>query len=65
MSLSDGTALKLTVSTYFTPKGNNIHGIGVEPDEVYEFDGEEYYENGYDNQLEYAKKVIGEKIGGE
>ncbi len=65
MSLSDGTALKLTVSTYFTPKGNNIHGIGVEPDEVYEFDGEEYYENGYDNQLEYAKKVIGEKIDGE
>lgn len=65
MSLSDGTALKLTVSTYFTPKGNNIHGIGVEPDEVYEFDGEEYYENGYDNQLEYARKVIGEKIGGE
>ena len=65
ISLSDGTALKLTVSTYFTPKGNNIHGIGVEPDEVYEFDGEEYYENGYDNQLEYAKKVIGEKIGGE
>lgn len=62
MSLSDGTALKLTVSTYFTPKGNNIHGIGVEPDEVYEFDSEEYYENGYDNQLEHAKAVIAEKI---
>ncbi len=62
MSLSDGTALKLTVSTYFTPKGNNIHGIGIEPDDVYEFDSEEYYENGYDNQLEYAKKVIGDKI---
>lgn len=62
MSLSDGTALKLTVSTYFTPKGNNIHGIGVEPDEVYEFDSEEYYENGYDNQLEHAKAVIAERI---
>lgn len=62
MSLSDGTALKLTVSTYFTPKGNNIHGIGVEPDEVYEFDSEAYYENGYDNQLEHAKAVIAEKI---
>ena len=62
MSLSDGTALKLTVSTYFTPKGNNIHGIGVEPDEVYEFDSEEYYENGYDNQLEHAKAVIAEKM---
>ena len=62
MSLSDGTALKLTVSTYFTPNGNNIHGIGVEPDEVYEFDSEEYYENGYDNQLEHAKEVIAERI---
>ncbi len=62
MSLSDGTALKLTVSTYFTPKGNNIHGIGIEPDDVYEFDAEEYYENGYDNQLEYAKKVIEDKV---
>lgn len=65
MSLSDGTALKLTVSTYFTPNGNNIHGIGIEPDEVYEFDSEEYYESGYDNQLEYAKKVVGDKIEGK
>lgn len=65
MSLSDGTALKLTISTYFTPKGNNIHGIGIEPDEVYEFDPERYYEEGYDNQLEYAKEVVKEKIKGE
>lgn len=62
ISLSDGTALKLTVSTYFTPNGNNIHEIGVEPDEVYEFDGERYYEDGYDNQLEHAIEVTTEKI---
>lgn len=62
LSMSDGTALKLTVSTYFTPKGNNIHGIGIEPDEVYEFDGEQYYDNGYDNQLERAKDMVSEKI---
>ncbi len=62
LSLSDGTALKLTVSTYFTPNGNNIHGIGVEPDEVYEFDGDRYYNDGYDNQLERAKEIITEKI---
>lgn len=62
LSMSDGTALKLTVSTYFTPKGNNIHGIGIEPDEVYEFDGEQYYDNGYDNQLERAKDMVAEKI---
>lgn len=60
--LSDNTALKLTVSSYFTPNGNNIHGVGIEPDEVYEFDGERYYGEGYDNQLEHAKEVIGKKI---
>lgn len=62
LSLSDGTALKLTVSSYFTPKGNNIHGIGIEPDEVCEFDSDQYYGNGYDNQLERAKEIIAEKI---
>lgn len=30
--LSDGTAVKLTISKYFTPKGRNIHGTGIEPD---------------------------------
>ena len=30
--LHDGTAVKLTVSKYYTPKGNNIHEIGIEPD---------------------------------
>lgn len=57
---SDGSAVKLTISSYFTPKGNNIHGIGIEPDVVCEFDGEAYYnaENPYDNQLEKAKEVL-------
>ena len=30
--LNDGSGFKLTVSEYFTPKGINIHGIGIEPD---------------------------------
>ncbi len=65
ISLSDGTALKLTVSSYFTPNGNNIHGIGIEPDEIYEFDGDRYYDDGYDNQLEHAKEVMAGKIAGQ
>ncbi len=36
--LSDGTAVKLTVSKYYTPNGNNIHGTGIEPDVVVELD---------------------------
>lgn len=57
--LSDGSAVKLTISTYYTPNGTNIHGTGIEPDEVCEFDAERYYgEEEYDNQLEKAKELI-------
>lgn len=58
LPLTDGTALKLTISAYYTPKGNNIHGIGIEPDIVCEFDSEAYYEDGIDNQLEAAKEQM-------
>ena len=56
----DGSAVKITTSSYYTPKGNNIHGIGIEPDIVCEFDGEAYYgsEDHPDNQLEKAKEVL-------
>lgn len=58
--LSDGSAVKLTVSNYFTPKGNNIHKIGIEPDVTLEFDGDSYLEDGTDNQLIEATKLIKE-----
>ena len=54
ISLSDGSAVKLTISTYYTPKGKNIHGVGITPDEVVEFEPELYYNDGIDNQLEAA-----------
>ena len=57
INLSDGSAIKLTVSTYFTPNGNNIHKIGIEPDVEEEFDAEQYA-SGVDNQLEKAKEVL-------
>lgn len=57
IDMSDGSAIKLTVSTYYTPNGNNIHEIGVEPDIVVEFDYEQYL-NGVDNQLEAAKEEM-------
>lgn len=58
----DGSAIKLTISAYYTPNGNNIHGIGIEPDVLCEFDGEAYYgsEDRPDNQLEKAKEVLTE-----
>ena len=30
--LQDGTTLKLTTAKYYTPNGNNIHGVGITPD---------------------------------
>lgn len=59
LPLTDGTALKLTISAYYTPNGNNIHGVGIEPDVVCEFDSDAYYDEGVDNQLEKAVEEIG------
>ena len=32
LDLQDGTALELTTAKYYTPNGNNIHGVGITPD---------------------------------
>ncbi len=32
MPLSNGRAIKLTTSRYFTPSGNSIHEVGIKPD---------------------------------
>jgi len=34
--LSDGSALRLTTSKYFTPRGRSIHGEGITPDIIVE-----------------------------
>lgn len=61
----DGSAVKVTISAYYTPNGNNIHGIGIEPDVECPFDGEAYYgsEDHPDNQLEKGKEVLRELMG--
>lgn len=60
IALEDDSAVKLTISSYYTPNGRNIHGTGIEPDVECEFDGETYYssEERYDNQMEKAKEVL-------
>lgn len=60
IGMNDGSAVKLTISSYFTPNGRNIHGTGIEPDVECKFDAETYYstEDRYDNQLEKAKEVL-------
>ncbi|AOZ97496.1 S41 family peptidase [Butyrivibrio hungatei] len=60
--LKDGTAIKLTVSSYFTPNGVNIHGVGIEPDVEVEFDADAYSEDKTDNQLDKAVEVIKQEM---
>ena len=60
--MKDNSAVKITTSRYFTPKGNNIHGIGIEPDIECVFEGEAYYNDPArpDNQLDEAQRVLKE-----
>lgn len=48
--MADGSAIKLTSAKYYTPSGVCIHGTGIEPDQVVEYDRE----NEEDNQLQAA-----------
>ena len=64
--LSDGDAIKLTTAKYFTPKGENIHGTGIEPDVELEFDYQGDRTKGYDemqdNQVLKALEVLDNEI---
>ena len=56
--ITDGSAVKLTISHYYTPNGNDIHGVGIEPDETLDLDVDQYLKNGTDNQLERATEIL-------
>jgi carboxyl-terminal processing protease len=56
MPLSDGQALKLTTSRYFTPSGASINGIGIVPDTV--LDGPEQPPGDMDASLEASDAAV-------
>lgn len=56
--LGDGSAFKITIADYYTRNGRNIHKVGIEPDEILEFDAEQYEKDETDNQLERAKDIL-------
>ena len=65
--LPDGDAVKLTTAKYFTPNGNYIHEVGIEPDIELEYEyldpeGVEY-ERQYDNQIVKAIEVLSQELG--
>uniref|UniRef100_UPI004055D934 S41 family peptidase n=1 Tax=Agathobacter sp. TaxID=2021311 RepID=UPI004055D934 len=64
--LSDGDAIKITTSKYFTPNGNYIHEVGIAPDvEIeYEYAGpmDEPYDKQYDNQFLKALEIMQQEL---
>lgn len=60
--LSDGSAIKMTIWKYYTPKGNDIHEKGIEPDVKMEYTEEEWKEvsrgKAEDTQLEKAISML-------
>lgn len=62
IELPEGDAIKLTIAKYFTPKGENIQGTGIEPDISleYEYTGDpnEAFDYHCDNQVAKAIEVL-------
>lgn len=66
LPLGDGSAIKLTVSTYYTPKGRSIHGEGVTPDVEVEL-AEELWQKAVipldeDNQVQAAVEEVKKQL---
>ena len=66
--LSDGAAVNISVSRYYTPKGVSLAGVGIQPDDEIALSGEKLT-NFYtltpqeDDQLQEALRVVQQKIG--
>ena len=62
--LSDGSAIKLTIANYYTPKGNNINKTGIKPDIEVSLDtsllnkNKDEITHEEDNQLQEAIKAV-------
>lgn len=63
MPLPDGDGIKLTIAKYYTPKGENINGKGIEPDiKVEEEDDFLFYDGLITNINEKSQEKSKEKL---
>ncbi|MDI6704876.1 MAG: S41 family peptidase [Bacillota bacterium] len=63
--LKDGTAIKVTIAQYYTPKGRSIQGKGIMPDYVVELPEDAVmgeYKQGRDPQMAKAIEIIKGRI---
>jgi carboxyl-terminal processing protease len=56
--MSDGSALRLTTSKYFTPKGRSIHGEGIAPDIVVEYEEQSKKEKEVEDKMDVFDKLL-------
>lgn len=56
--LTDGSAIKFTIAKYFTPKGQDIHGKGVTPDMVVEYDTDADVDTQFDAAIKNVEAQI-------
>lgn len=60
----EGTALKVTISKYYTPNGENIHKIGIKPDVEVKYPEEllkKPYKRETDPQFNKALEILQKK----
>lgn len=65
LETGEGTALKVTVSKYYTPDGENIHGTGIKPDVEVKYPEEllkKPYDRATDPQFKKALEIIKGKL---
>lgn len=65
LDTGDGTSLKVTVSKYYTPNGENIHHIGIKPDVAVTYPDElrqKAYDRTTDPQFSKALEIAKTKI---
>ena len=56
--MSDGSAVRLTTSKYYTPSGRSIHGLGITPDIVVEYEERSQKDKEVDKETALLEKLI-------
>jgi len=63
--MPDGSGIRLTTSKYFTPNGRSIHGLGIMPDIVVEYEEKSPKDKEVDKEVEKEAALLEKLIDGK